>query len=253
MRKIVPAILAVMIGISLFLAGMMFFVSSDKYKDEIVSNFNNTSDVLRPPVSVTEVERMVTGFPLVSGRPTSGVTLPGGTIVPTPGQGEQAPAIPSTGAQGKSYYEDTAVYLFPLESYTYVSSLFKNRINPVTGEPEHHNGIDLASPKGTAILAADSGTVIDCGAHSTMGNYVKIRHANGYVTIYMHASVLCTHKGATVNRGDKIAEVGSTGLSTGNHLDFRILVDVDEYVNPELYLPGPLEYSEKIKKELGVK
>ena len=124
---------------------------------------------------------------------------------------------------------------WPCPSYTRISSEFGWRIHPTLGVNKFHNGVDMAAPKGTNILAAFSGEVVAATYNSTMGNYVMLNHGNGFYTIYMHASKLCVSPGEVVVEGQKIAEVGSTGRSTGPHLHFGVRKN-GEYVNPMDYL-----------------
>ncbi len=124
---------------------------------------------------------------------------------------------------------------WPCPSYTRISSLFGWRIHPTLGVNKFHNGVDMAAPKGTDILAAFSGEVVAATYNSTMGNYVMMNHGNGFYTIYMHASKLCVSPGQIIIEGEKIAEVGSTGRSTGPHLHFGVRKN-GEYVNPMDYL-----------------
>ena len=122
-----------------------------------------------------------------------------------------------------SYSADFPIAV-PLESYS-VTSLFGYRISPVSGNAGIHTGIDMAAPYGTAIHAAADGIVVDASYDNSYGYYVKIQHADNYVTIYAHCSKLCAEAGDSVEQGDKIAEVGSTGDSTGNHLHFEMRKD----------------------------
>jgi murein DD-endopeptidase MepM/ murein hydrolase activator NlpD len=100
---------------------------------------------------------------------------------------------------------------------------------------QFHNGVDFAAPKGTAIYAAYNGIVVAATYSSTMGNYVMIDHGDGLYTIYMHASKLYVKKDDVVKKGQKIAGVGSTGRSTGNHLHFSVRKN-GEYVSPWDYI-----------------
>ena len=93
----------------------------------------------------------------------------------------------------------------------------------------------LASPGGSPILAAYDGTVVSAAYSSTMGNYVMLDHGDNLYTIYMHASALYVSKGENVVKGQKIAAVGSTGRSTGNHLHFSVRLN-GSYVSPWNYL-----------------
>ena len=92
----------------------------------------------------------------------------------------------------------------------------------------HHRG-------GSPILAAYDGTVVSAAYSSTMGNYVMLDHGDNLYTIYMHASALYVSKGENVVKGQKIAAVGSTGRSTGNHLHFSVRLN-GSYVSPWNYL-----------------
>lgn len=98
-----------------------------------------------------------------------------------------------------------------------------------------HTGIDIAAPKGTAIKAACSGTVTFAGYSGGYGYLVKVSHGNGITTYYGHCSKLYVSKGENVTAGQKIAAVGSTGNSTGNHLHFEVVKNGVE-LNPQNYL-----------------
>lgn len=98
-----------------------------------------------------------------------------------------------------------------------------------------HNGIDLAAPKGTNIVAADGGTVISAGWEGGLGYCVRINHGGNRVSVYGHCSKLLVKAGAKVYKGQSIAKVGSTGNSTGPHLHFEIRIKGSP-VNPLKYL-----------------
>lgn len=130
---------------------------------------------------------------------------------------------------------DNGAFKFPLATYTRVSDDYGMRIHPTLGVEQFHNGVDFASPKGTAIYAAYDGIVVAATYSNTMGNYVMIDHGDGLYTIYMHASALYVKKDDVVVRGETIAAVGSTGRATGNHLHFSVRLD-GEYTSPWNYL-----------------
>ena len=113
----------------------------------------------------------------------------------------------------------------------YISSGFGERVDPFTGGEEFHEGIDFAAPQGTAIRAVAAGVVTWAGPRGGFGNMVQIDHGNGYATRYGHAYRVLVHVGETVQRGDVIGLVGSTGRSTGPHVHFEVLKDGRE-VNP---------------------
>ena len=130
---------------------------------------------------------------------------------------------------------DGGMFKWPCPSYTRISSEYGMRIHPTLGVEKFHNGIDMAAPGGSPILAAYGGVVVASSYNSTMGNYIMINHGGGLYTIYMHASALYVSAGQTVSMGDKIAAVGTTGRSTGNHLHFGVRLN-GNYVNPNSYL-----------------
>lgn len=130
---------------------------------------------------------------------------------------------------------DGGAFVFPLASYTRVSSDYGYRIHPILNVEKFHNGVDFAAPKGTNIYAAYDGVVVAATYSATMGNYVMINHGGGLYTIYMHASKLSVSRDDIVVRGEKIGEVGSTGRSTGNHLHFTVRKN-GEYVSPWEYI-----------------
>jgi len=109
----------------------------------------------------------------------------------------------------------------PVDNVQYTSN-FGNRIDPFTGLQSVHEGIDFHGDRGTAVLAAASGKVITAGWHDQYGKMVEIDHGNGLVSRYAHASQLNVKEGDLVVRGQKIAEIGSTGRSTGPHLHFEV-------------------------------
>ncbi len=102
------------------------------------------------------------------------------------------------------------------------SSNFGWRIDPFTGKNAMHEGVDFMAPVGTPIMASASGIVVFSGFHPQYGNMVEIDHGNDIVTRYGHASRLLVKVGQVVRRGQDIAEVGSTGRSTGSHLHFEV-------------------------------
>ena len=102
------------------------------------------------------------------------------------------------------------------------ASGFGWRIDPFTGEQAMHEGIDFIADTGTAIHAAAAGIVVTSERHPQYGNLIEIDHGNELITRYAHASKVMVKQGALVKRGQKIAEVGSTGRSTGPHLHFEV-------------------------------
>lgn len=138
-------------------------------------------------------------------------------------------------ANGVVLTYDGGQFKMPIASYTRVSSPYGWRMHPTLGVEKYHNGIDLASPTGTAIYAAYDGIVVAAAYSSSMGNYVMIDHGSGLYTIYMHASKLYVSEDDVVVRGETIAAVGSTGRSTGPHLHFGVRLN-GAYVDPSNYV-----------------
>ncbi len=103
-------------------------------------------------------------------------------------------------------------------------------------EGRRHDGIDLAAPEGTAVVAAAAGTVIYAGEQAAYGRILILRHEGGLVTLYAHNSRLLVKEGEKVARGEPIARVGETGRTTGPHLHFEVR-DGTRPKNPLLYLP----------------
>ncbi len=132
---------------------------------------------------------------------------------------------------------DGGMFTWPAPSYTRISDEYGNRTHPILGIQQFHNGLDMAAPGGSPILAAYTGTVVAATYSGSMGNYIMIDHGDSLYTIYMHASALYVSKGQEVTKGEKIAAVGSTGRSTGNHLHFSVRLN-GNYVSPWNYLRG---------------
>ncbi len=106
----------------------------------------------------------------------------------------------------------------------HLGSAFGWRIDPFTGRSALHTGLDFQAEPGTAIAAAAGGVVVTQEYHSAYGNMVEIDHGNDLITRYAHAAKVFVKKGDLIKRGQKIAEVGTTGRSTGPHLHFEVLV-----------------------------
>ncbi len=114
-----------------------------------------------------------------------------------------------------------------------LTSGFGVRFHPLLGDRKLHTGVDWAAPTGTPIVAAGNGVIEEAGRKGAYGNYVRIRHANGYQTAYGHMSRIAPNAsaGVKVRQGQLIGYIGSTGLSSGPHLHFEVLVNT-RFVNP---------------------
>ena len=135
----------------------------------------------------------------------------------------------------KAIVYDGGQFKWPAPSYTRISDDYGYRIHPILGTEQFHNGVDMAAPSGSPILAAYDGEVIAASYSPTMGNYIMIDHGDGLITIYMHASSVSVSNGTMVARGEQIGCVGSTGRSTGPHLHFSVRLN-GSYVSPWNYL-----------------
>lgn len=122
---------------------------------------------------------------------------------------------------------------------TYITSRQGPRTHPITGEYRNHGGTDIGASYGSAIYAADSGTVVRSadGWNGGWGNYVMIDHGNGMQTLYAHMSSRAVSVGQTVSRGQTIGYVGSTGMSTGAHLHFEMYINGSR-IDPQTRYPG---------------
>ncbi len=145
-------------------------------------------------------------------------------------------------AYAYEYYEQLmtqspAGLIWPSDSNR-ITSYFGPRESPGGIGSTYHRGVDIGAAEGAPIQAAAGGTVVVASYSASAGNWVKIDHGNGLQTVYMHCSELYVQRGQTVNQGDVIAAVGSTGNSTGPHLHFGVMVNGD-YKNPLDFVSPP--------------
>lgn len=183
-----------------------------------------------------------------SSAPTTAPTQPPETTAPTTSDGSDGSTSETTpettepsnsgsgtnNGTGSSGNSSGVSWLVPC-SYVYVSSPFGDRNQPTAGASTNHKGVDLAAPAGTPIYATRSGSVTVAKASSSAGNYVTINHGDGYSSVYMHMTSYVVSVGQSVTQGQLIGYVGSTGISTGPHLHFGIMLN-GSYVNPALYV-----------------
>lgn len=116
-----------------------------------------------------------------------------------------------------------------------LGSPFGWRPDPFTGQSALHTGLDFPADQGTPVVASASGLVVAQEFHPAYGNLLELDHGNDVITRYAHLSKTLVKKGDLVKRGQRIAEVGNSGRSTGSHLHFEVLVQ-GVYQNPELFL-----------------
>ena len=117
----------------------------------------------------------------------------------------------------------------------WLSSNYGRRIDPFSGEPAFHEGVDIANDKGAAVEAIAPGVVVWAGERTGYGEMVAIDHGNGYRTRYAHCAEVTVAVGTRVAEGDEIAKVGETGRSTGPHIHLEVLRD-GEQINPRKFV-----------------
>ena len=146
-----------------------------------------------------------------------------------------------------------------------LSSGYGMRKHPILGYDRLHQGVDFAAPTGTPIMAAGTGFIEKIGMNGGAGNYIKIKHINGYKTAYGHMNKFAAglKKGSKVTQGQTIGFVGSTGMSTGPHLHYEVIFN-NKKINPmKMKLPSGrklkgkilddfIKYASELNKEMEV-
>lgn len=132
-------------------------------------------------------------------------------------------------------YNGDGQFGWPVAGSYSVSSPYGPRVHPITNKQSFHTGIDIPAGTGTAVLSSEVGEVVFVGSMAAYGNCILVNHGGGYSTFYAHLSSFAVSTGASVERGQKIGGVGSTGWSTGPHLHYEIRIN-GSHVNPAGYL-----------------
>ena len=127
-------------------------------------------------------------------------------------------------------------WLSPVEGV--ITSACGERVNPILGKRENHNGLDIAVAEGTAVIAVKSGKVTEVRTSATYGKLLEYETTDGYTVMYAHLSKVLVQEGEAVKQGQKVAESGNTGLSTGPHLHYSLwkgekLLDPMDYLSAE--------------------
>lgn len=226
--------------------------------DDYKSVFVEIRSVFAPAQVQAQDEQLRQYLPAVNVNMSAWATpAPEPTPTPTPAptpEPTQSPQLQAAFAARETFLNEQAVYsgyavpanvsyvvselpfahASPVAGYT--SSGFGYRLHPLENKVKFHYGTDFAANSGTAVCAFADGTVLAAGQDDGYGNYVKIRHADGYTTLYGHCSKLLVRAGETVTMGQEIALVGATGKATGPHLHFELMHD-GYYYNPEFTSP----------------
>lgn len=169
-------------------------------------------------------------------------------------QGTPFVAIPFTQDSVSEYFDEVgnslrkAFLKAPLDFFRITSRFTNARFHPILKRYRAHHGVDYAAPTGTPVRTIGNGTVIAKGFQGGGGNFIKVKHNSVYTTTYMHLSRFAKgmQVGSNVQQGEVIAYVGSTGMSTGPHLDFRVHKN-GQPINP-LQMEAPP--SKPVKPEL---
>ena len=146
---------------------------------------------------------------------------------------EPEPEVDAAAAEGEdagTAAASTGGYIQPVSGP--ITSGFGGRVHPVLGYFKGHNGVDFGAACGTPVKASKAGEVVAVEYNSSSGNRVKVDHGDGVITGYYHLQGFNTSVGATVQQGDIVGYVGSTGRSTGCHLHFAKMDEAGTYSNP---------------------
>lgn len=207
-------------------------------------------DPAEPPASsfshlrVDGYDVAASGLPVPGGAPTRSEANANPVSAASSGSGATAgtaePAVSSTrkaGDNAKTTPETSEPPKLVAPVHGLVTYGFGYRIHPIYKRRLFHEGVDIAAPEGTPIRAAAGGRVERAGPLGTYGTIVEIDHGRGFTTLYAHCSRVMVRPGDRVRAGQKVAEVGSTGLSTGPHLHFEVAVH-GRPRDPFAYLQG---------------
>lgn len=167
-------------------------------------------------------------------RDVTGLRVGQRLVIPRPASGRRSSPSTRQEAEARRRARQSAIQQGQLQFAWPVRGRLSSRFGMRSGRP--HEGLDVAASRGTSIYAAEAGRVIHSGRLGSYGLVVIVKHEGSYRTVYAHASRLLVKKGAFVERGQKIAEVGSTGRSTGPHLHFEIRRS-ESPQDPLAYLP----------------
>ena len=199
----------------------MTVVQRERYVDEVMYDieYTDTANLYKGDYKITSAGQygaadVVATVTYVNGEETERTVLSSVTLR------EPVTEQRLRGTKERPTWHPTGTFRWPVSGR--ITSYFGGRKSPGGIGSTHHQGLDIAAPKGPPVYAADGGTVTYSGWMSGYGYLVRIDHGNGYVTYYGHNSSLTASVGQHVYKGQQIARVGSTGNSTGNHCHFEV-------------------------------
>lgn len=192
------------------------------YSDELYSDESEVISEGRSGIYLDRIRSVYLGDELISTAVTSTVTVsePEDRVI-------LAGSLPGSRSDSRGYF------IWPVDGV--VTSRFGRRSTSVGSSD--HKGLDIGAPEGTPVAAADSGEVIFAGEQSGYGRLVKLLHDDGTVTLYAHLSSVSVSEGDRLTQGDKLGEVGMTGVATGPHLHFEVREGGVEAADPLPLLP----------------
>ncbi|MGB0429411.1 MAG: M23 family metallopeptidase, partial [Bacteroidia bacterium] len=126
--------------------------------------------------------------------------------------------------------------ILPIKNYIRIASPFGYRFHPITKDSKLHKGVDFKAPKGTPVYATANGIVSEADTVRGYGIHIVIRNSKVYETHFAHLSQMLVKEGEKVEKGQLIAKVGSTGLSSAPHLHYEVLEN-GKHVNPAFFMP----------------
>ena len=248
-------------AVALLAAFIIKFIGGDIYRltrDKYISMFNDYT-------SAEEVMQTVTGVFSGSGEANDAVSSAGDAESQQPSSEPQQPADEGTDSQpdasseesqdAGTEEEESGKYTMDINEYKSmmnaksaaintmqmplsgrISDEYGYRVHPISGKYSMHYGVDIAAPYGSDIGAAMAGTVSKTGESSSYGIYILLSHGDGLETMYAHCSETLLNAGDSVEKGQAIAKVGSTGVSTGAHCHFEVRINGTR-INP-MWLVG---------------
>jgi murein DD-endopeptidase MepM/ murein hydrolase activator NlpD len=244
------AMLGVGVSVARFAAPNSLIAGRDPkaVHDEVIAlraRIDSLGDTLAAITKRNDQIRMLAGLPSPDSTPTLAGARPIGADA-TPAPGAVDGLIRRANTLAASFAEVSDTLIMHAERYERVPSIMptagwlssnfsRSRFHPILHINRPHEGIDVSAPFGAPIIAPAAGTVIRVTTEHGYGQVLEIDHGNGIVTKFAHCSKILVHTGQHVNRGDPVANVGNSGLSTGPHLHYEIHIN-GKVVNPLTYV-----------------